>query len=138
MLTKKVPHKKKFGKKNIQISSLFSVHAKNFFFLFFAHVSFWPPHPPTHLVSKVSNWPPPPTHLFADFILECVFGVWKKEYFNCINLYFEIVWLFELYSYILYKYYLLFTEDSMRNAKIIWVASGQCTVGTYVLRVSTV
>ena len=39
------------------------------FFLFFAHVSIWPP-PPTQLVSKHQHFFTPPTHLFADVILE--------------------------------------------------------------------
>ena len=39
------------------------------FFLFFAHVSIWPP-PTTHLVSKRQQLATPPTHLFAYVILE--------------------------------------------------------------------
>ena len=55
VLIKKAPHKKNWGKKNI--------------FLFFTHVSIWPPSP-AHLVSKRQQSATPPTHRFADIILE--------------------------------------------------------------------
>ena len=38
-------------------------------FLLFAHVSIWPT-PPTHLVSKHQHLATPPTHIYADVILE--------------------------------------------------------------------
>ena len=59
MLIKKVPHKK--------FTIFCACKEKRFFFLFFPHVSIWPPlptHPPCQQLTT------PPTQLFADIILE--------------------------------------------------------------------